>query len=151
MKRHLRAAARHTGRHGHYLAFTIALLALAGSLFYSGVLHFAPCDLCWYGRILMYPLVAIVAVGILRRDHGWVFYAAPLTIAGTTLALYHSLLQWGLIPEAIRPCVAGVPCTTKYINYLGFITIPFLELLAFTAINVCLYLYWKENTRVPRS
>lgn len=126
----------------------IALLSVAVSLYFSDVRGFAPCTLCWWGRILMYPLVVIIGVGILRREHNWVVYVLPLTLAGSLLSLYHSLLQWGVIPEIIKPCVANVPCATKYVDYLGFITIPFLELLAFTAINVCLYLYWKESTRV---
>jgi disulfide bond formation protein DsbB len=141
----------HFARHAQYAAWAIALAALLGSLFFSEALHYLPCSLCWWGRILMYPIVAIGAVGIIRKDHAWPLYALPLTLAGSLLALYHSLLQWGVIPEVLKPCVIGVPCTTKYVNFLGFITIPFLELLAFTAINVCLYLYWKENTRVPRS
>lgn len=137
-------------RYGHYAAWAIALASMAGSLFFSEVLHYIPCNLCWWGRILMYPVVAIGAIGILRRDRAWPLYALPLTLAGAVLAFYHSLLQWDIIPEVIQTCVMGVPCSEKNINLLGFITIPFLELLAFMAINVCLYLYWKENTRVPR-
>ena len=135
-------------RYSPYIAWTTALASLAGSLFFSEVLHYAPCSLCWYGRVLMYPLVVIIGVGILRRETHWLFYAAPLAVAGWLLALYHTLLQWGIIPEVIKPCVVNVPCTTKYINLFGFITIPFLEWLAFSLIAVCLYLYWKETTRV---
>lgn len=130
-------------RYAHYLAWTIALLSMSISLYLSDVLHFAPCNLCWYARILMYPLVAIIGVGIIRREHQWVAYAAPLVAAGWLLELYHSLLQWGIIPEALTRCIASVPCTTKYIDYFGFVTIPFLGLLAFTALGVCLYLYRK--------
>lgn len=131
-----------------YIAWTTALLSLAGSLYFSEVLDFAPCNLCWWGRILMYPLVVIIGVGILRREHQWAYYALPLSLAGVLLAFYHSLLQWGIIPEVIQSCVATTPCTTKYINLFGFVTIPFLELAAFTLIAVCLYLYQKESNRV---
>ena len=136
-------------KYAPYLAWAVAALSTAGSLFFSDILHYVPCALCWWGRIFMYPLVIIIGIGILRRERHWIPYALPLTLAGTGLALYHSLLQWGIIPEIIKPCVISVPCTTKYINLLGFITIPFLELLAFLTIAVCLYLYNKETTRVP--
>jgi len=139
---------RAVGRHGHYIAWTIALLAAAISLYFSDVLHWAPCVLCWYTRILMYPLIAIIGVGILRREWQWVYYVIPLAIIGQLLTLYHSLLQWGIIPETVAPCVSGVPCTTKYLDLFGFMTIPFLGFVAFAGINVCLYLYWKEMKRV---
>jgi disulfide bond formation protein DsbB len=133
-------------RFAHYLAWTIALLSVAISLYFSDIRGFVPCNLCWYARILMYPLVVIIGLGIIRRERQWVVYAAPLVAAGWALEFYHSLLQWGIVPETITRCTSGVPCTTKYINYLGFITIPFLGLLAFTALGVCLVLAW----RLPR-
>ena len=129
--------------HAHYIAWTIALLSVAVSLYFSDILGLVPCNLCWYARILMYPLVVIIGMGILRLERQWVAYAAPLVVAGWLLELYHSLLQWGIIPETITRCIASVPCTTKYINYFGFLTIPFLGLLAFTAIGTCLYLFCK--------
>jgi disulfide bond formation protein DsbB len=125
----------------HYLAWTVALLSVATSLYYSDVLGFTPCNLCWYARILMYPLVVIIGVGVIRRDRNWVVYATPLIVAGWLLELYHSLLQWGIIPETLTRCSVGVPCTTKYIDYLGFITIPFLGLFAFTALGILAFAY----------
>jgi hypothetical protein len=79
-------------------------------------------------------------------EHRWVPYVVPMLGLGWLLELYHSLLQWGIIPEAITRCVATVPCTTKYINYFGFVTIPFLGLLAFTAIGACVYFYYQAIT-----
>jgi len=92
------------GRYGNYGAWTIALVGLLGSLYLSDIVGWVPCTLCWYSRILMYPIVVIGAVGILRKDHNWSLYALPLSIGGVVLSLYHSLLQWGIIPEAIAPC-----------------------------------------------
>ncbi len=120
-----------------YLAFLQAIVATSGSLFFSEVLHFTPCTLCWYQRILMYPLVAILAVGILRRDKGVYLYVLPLSIIGWFIALYHNLLQWGVIVE---PCTVGVPCVTRYAGWFGFITIPLLSLTAFTVITICMLL-----------
>lgn len=139
------------GRYGHYAAWTIALVSMVVSLYFSEVIGWVPCILCWYARILMYPIVAIGAVGIIRKDAAWSLYALPLAIMGTGLTLYHSLLQWGIIPEAVAPCQIGISCVTKQLNLLGFITIPFLGFLAFAAITVCLSLYWKENRNVKGS
>jgi disulfide bond formation protein DsbB len=136
---------RFMSRYAAYIAWTIALVSTVVSIYFSDVLGFVPCNLCWYARILMYPLIVIIGVGILRRDRHWVAYAAPLVGAGWLLELYHSLLQWGVIPETITRCVASVPCTTKYINYFGFVTIPFLGLLAFTGLAVCLFLSRRDS------
>jgi len=138
---------RFISRNSHYFAWVIALLSVAISLYFSEVLGFVPCNLCWYGRILMYPLVVIIGVGIIRREQQWVAYAAPLVGAGWLLELYHSLIQWGIISETLTKCVVSVPCTTKYIDYFGFVTIPFLGLLAFTGLGICLYLYRREANR----
>lgn len=67
------------GNYGGYAAWTIALLSLAGSLYFSEALGWVPCMLCWFTLILIYPIVAIGAVGILRRDKGWPLYALPLS------------------------------------------------------------------------
>jgi disulfide bond formation protein DsbB len=148
MKRAVAAMLKPLGRYGHYVAWTIALLATVISLYLSEGLHLVPCVLCWYTRVLMYPLVAIIGLGIARREQQWVYYAAPLVGAGLLLTTYHALLQWGVIPEAVAPCMNGVSCATRQVNLLGFITIPFLGWLSFAAIAVCLYLYWKETRRV---
>ena len=82
----------------------------------------------------MYPLVAIVGVGILRRDDTWVYTALPLAGVGLAVAIFHSLLQWGIIPAEISPCNAIVSCATKQISLLGFVTIPFVSALSFAII-----------------
>ena len=90
--------------------------------------------LCWYQRILMYPLAIILAIGILRRDQKLHLYVLPLSIAGIFTSLYHYLLiktTWFPPP----PCMDGVPCTTDYLNWLGFINVPFLALTAFIIIT----------------
>lgn len=126
-----------------YIAFGQALLATLGSLFFSEILKFPPCVLCWYQRILMYPLALILAVGILRRDRGVYLYVLPLSIMGMLIATYHNLLYWSMIPEPQTPCLLGVSCTTKFIEYFGFVTIPFLSLTGFLIITVCMLIYAK--------
>ena len=124
-----------------YAAWMVALVATAGSLFFSEVMDLPPCVLCWYQRIAMYPLVLIIGIGIATQDRGWKKYALPLTLIGLVISVYHNLLYYGFIPEAITPCTEGVPCNAVQIELLGFITIPLMGLAAFVAIAVCLLLY----------
>lgn len=132
-----------------HLAWLQAVFAMVGSLYFSEVLHFTPCILCWYQRIAMYPLVAILTVGLLLRDSRLRFYVLPLSLIGLTTSLYHNLLYYGIIPESSAPCSVGAPCTTRYIEWLGFISIPLLALVAFTVISVSLFLHLPDEGTVP--
>lgn len=124
-----------------HLAWLQATIATAGSLYFSEVLKLTPCVLCWYQRIAMYPLVVILGVGILLRDARLRLYALPLSLIGLAIAIYHNLLYYSVIPESIQPCTAGVSCTTRQIEWLGFITIPLLALVAFSVISIALILH----------
>ena len=116
------------------LMFLISLIATVGSLFFSEVMEFIPCTMCWYQRIFMYPLVIIFLINLLYPDEKLFKYAFPLVLLGLALSVYHNLLMFGIIDEKIVPCVQGVPCSTRYIDWLGFITIPFLSLVSFLSI-----------------
>jgi disulfide bond formation protein DsbB len=131
------------GKHILYIAWIQSIAALLGSLYYSEIRHFTPCTLCWYQRILMYPLVIIIVVGILRKDTHLHQYVLPLSILGWFIALYHVLLQKGILAESIAPCAIGASCVTKYTGYFGFITIPVMSLTAFTVITICMLIYRK--------
>ncbi len=124
-------------KYGAYLVFGVALTATLGSLYYSDVMGFIPCKLCWYQRILMYPLVIISLVGIFLQDEYLPNYVLPFSVAGILLAGYHYLVQMGILPEPVS-CADIVPCGSRYVNYLGFITIPFMALTAFTLITIIL-------------
>lgn len=126
-----------------YIAFGMALIATLSSLYLSEVLHWTPCILCWYQRILMYPLVVVTGVGVIRRSKDWPIMALILGSVGWIVALYHSLLQWGVISEALAPCAEGVSCVTRHSAWFGFITIPFLSFTAFTIIITMSFLAWK--------
>jgi disulfide bond formation protein DsbB len=123
---------------GRHIALLAASIASCGSLYMSEVLGWIPCLLCWYQRILMYPLAVLLLIGILRRDRGLHWYVLPLSIGGVLTSLYHYLLvmtDWFPAP----PCNTGVPCTVDYINMVGafsFVKVPFLALTAFVIITV---------------
>ncbi len=126
-----------------YAAFGISLLATVGSLFLSEILHLPPCALCWYQRVFMYSLPFILGVGILRKDAKLYEYVLPLASVGWAVAFYHTLLQWKIIPDQLAPCATGISCTTVQVSLLGFITIPFMSLVAFTVVISLMLLEWK--------
>ncbi|HWA52360.1 MAG TPA: disulfide oxidoreductase [Patescibacteria group bacterium] len=126
-----------------YISWIQAIVAMAGSLYFSEIRKFPPCILCWYQRICMYPLVALIAIGIYKKDKNLPYYVLPLSLIGTAIAVFHNLLYFNIIPESAAPCIAGVSCTTKFIEYFGFITIPFLSLCGFLIIDICMILYLK--------
>lgn len=117
-----------------FSAWLIAFVSTLGSLFFSNVMEFAPCILCWYQRICLFPLVVILACGLFPLDRSVVKYALPLAVVGWLLAAYHNLLYAELIPDTMQPCSKGVSCTEEYIELFGFLSIPLLALIAFSAM-----------------
>ncbi|MFT7003356.1 MAG: disulfide bond formation protein DsbB [Sulfurimonas sp.] len=126
-----------------FLAWLIATIATLGSLFFSEVMEFPPCTLCWYQRILMYPLVIIFLIGLFPLDKNIFKYSVPFAILGWLAALYHNLLHYEIITDDMTPCSQGVPCSVKYIEIFGFLTIPMLAFIAFSLILTLLFLFLK--------
>ena len=126
-------------------AWLITAAASAGSLFFSEVMEFAPCSLCWYQRIFMYPLVLVLGIGLFPVDRSSVRYGLPLAVGGWLVAAYHTLLYEGVVPETMSPCRQGVSCKEEYIEVLGFLSIPALSLVAFTVV---LALLWALRVRL---
>jgi disulfide bond formation protein DsbB len=129
-----------------FAAWIVVTIATMGSLFFSEIMEFPPCVLCWYQRICLFPLVIILMTGLFPFDKSVVRYGLPLALAGWLIALYHNLMYYGVIPESIQPCSQGVSCTEDYIVMLGFLTIPLLSLLSFSAIAALLYLLKRRIT-----
>jgi disulfide bond formation protein DsbB len=105
------------------------------------VMDLPPCVLCWYQRIAMYPLVIVIGIGIAARDRRWKMYALPLALIGLGISVYHNLLYYNIIPESLAPCTQGISCTSRQIEWLGFVTIPLMALTAFIIISASLLLY----------
>lgn len=123
-------------RNSMYIALAAAWIAMCGSLYFSEVAGYVPCLLCWYQRILMYPLSGIIAIGLLRRDGHLPYYVLPFSLLGIGVSSYHYLLEKTNIFDGAAVCRSGVSCTTQWINWFGFVTIPFLALLAFIVITI---------------
>jgi disulfide bond formation protein DsbB len=124
--------------YGLYFAWLIAIVAMVGSLYFSEVRAFVPCSLCWYQRILMYPLVILLGIASFRQDKHIIPYVLTLSIFGGLIAGWH-ILEENLPALELPMCSVGVPCSVKYVNYFGFITIPTMALVAFTLISLILF------------
>ncbi|HJP41164.1 MAG TPA: disulfide oxidoreductase [Dehalococcoidia bacterium] len=122
-------------RYGPALAFVMAATATLGSLYYSEIRDFIPCDLCWFQRILMYPLAAILLVGFIRFDRWVPAYVLPLATVGFGFSTYHYYVQNAEI-HASGFCRVGASCSVKWVNYFGFVTIPFMAQVAFALIII---------------
>lgn len=130
-----------------HLIFALSLLAALGSLYFSDILGWVPCVLCWYQRILIYPVVLISAVAIIYKDAKAYRYILPLSILATLVALFHNLLYWGVIPEGFIPCRDGVSCTDVDLQLFGIITIPLLSLVASLMIMGLILIYRKYENK----
>ncbi|WP_354006051.1 disulfide oxidoreductase [Paenibacillus polymyxa] len=131
--------------YGILMAWFVSICATCGSLYFSEILHYEPCKLCWLQRICMYPLTVILGYAALTEDKKYACPAFLLSFIGLGIAMYHYLGQKFVSLERMLSCNIGVSCKTDYTNWLGFITIPLMALTAFTLI---LSLLWMTNKKV---
>ncbi|MBP1973783.1 disulfide oxidoreductase [Cohnella thailandensis] len=124
--------------YGLYMAWVVSLVATGGSLFLSEVMHYVPCDLCWYQRIFMYPQVLLLGRAALKDDRRIAGYVLPLSIIGGLISIYHYAEQKVPGFSGVVPCRSGVPCNKDYLDWFGVITIPLLALIAFALIAAIL-------------
>jgi len=123
-----------------FVGWLLAVVSMVGSLFFSEVMDYVPCVLCWYQRIPMYALAVILGIALVTQDVNVVKYAQPLALIGVALAAFHCLLYLGYVPKGIQPCSQDIPCSEVKLQVWGFITIPLMSLAAFLAIVVVLFL-----------
>ena len=127
-----------------FACWLIAMTALFGSLFFSEVMGLKPCVLCWYQRIFIYPLAVLFLVGMFPLDRSVVRYTLPLAVIGLGFAIYHYLLYSGYIPESLQPCSEDLSCAEINLELMGFITIPMLSILSYSAIITLLLTFRKK-------
>ncbi|MBK8046849.1 MAG: c-type cytochrome [Anaerolineales bacterium] len=123
-------------RNSMLIALAAAWIATLGSLYFSEVRGYIPCTLCWYQRILMYPLAGFIFIGLVRRDWNLPYYVLPFSVLGIFVSTYHYLLEKTSLFDANTVCKQGALCTTQWINWFGFVTIPFLALMGFLIITI---------------
>ena len=118
------------------LAAIVAVGATVGSLYFSEVRNFTPCELCWYQRIAMYPLAFILPIAAWRRDRGVVPYAIGAAVIGAGISVYHYQLQ--AFPDQGSSCSTDAPCSFRWVEVFGFVSIPLLALGTFVLIAAVL-------------
>lgn len=130
-----------------YFAWIINIISFAGSMYFSNVMMLPPCVLCWFQRICIFPLSFILAVGFLKKDKNVIWYALPLVCIGWVISLYHNLLYYKIIQEAISMCTSGISCTSRQIEYFGFITIPLMAYTSLTLTLICLIIFYRNSKK----
>lgn len=126
--------------YGIWLAWLVAATAMAGSLYFSEVVGFIPCTLCWYQRIAMYPLAILLLIAAVRGDRGIRPYGATLALIGAAISTYHVLVQrLPALPSG--SCSVEAPCTAIYVERFGFVTIPVMALIGFLTIATALIFF----------
>jgi disulfide bond formation protein DsbB len=125
--------------YGLWLAWVMALVATLGSLYYSEVAGFTPCEYCWYQRIAMYPLALILGIAAFRRDLAIRLYAIPLAATGAAISAYHYTIQH--FPSLAQgSCDLFAPCSAAYVWKFDFVSIPFMALVSFAVVITALAL-----------
>jgi disulfide bond formation protein DsbB len=122
------------------VVWLLVVISTLAALFIGEVMGKTPCVLCWYQRIFMFPLAPMLTIACYRSDFAVWKYALPLAVIGWGIAMYHSLLFVGVIPESIKPCSAGTSCSGADMMIFGSVPLPLLSLAAFSAIALLLVL-----------
>ena len=119
-----------------WAAFVVAAIATGGSLFFSEVAHFVPCELCWFQRICMFPLSIVTLLAALAGDYRVARYLLPLPVVGAGVSVYHLLVEHGVVGQS-KVCLASAPggCATKWIDEFGYMTIPVIALTGFVLLT----------------
>lgn len=121
--------------------FVISAGATLGSLALSEIFDQAPCDLCWYQRIFMYPLPILILVSLLRRTREARFGVVALAAIGSAVSVWHLVVQW--VPGT-GTCDVSNPCSSRILEFLGFISTPAMALTAFVATAITM-LIWRPT------
>lgn len=127
------AARRELARAAPIVVGSVAVGATFGSLYYSEIANFVPCTYCWYQRIAMYPIAVIVPLAIAFRDRSILRYTLALGSIGLALSAYHIQLQ-AFPDQATNSCELTSPCTAKWVEAFGFMTIPQMAGVSFAVI-----------------
>ena len=132
-----------------WLAWLVAAVATAGSLYFSESAHFTPCRLCWFQRCAMYPLAVILLVAALRGDRAVRWYAVPVAAIGACISIYHYAMEWRPSLDTGACELTGPACSFVWFREFGFVTLPFMALCGFVAIIVLLVATERPSTSQP--
>ena len=114
--------------------FAVAGVATLGSLYFSEVADYIPCRLCWFQRILMYPIALIALIALIRRDRFSHWYTVPFAVIGVGVSLYHYLIERGVFADSESCLALGTSCAAIWFEEFGFVTLAFMALCGFVAV-----------------
>lgn len=127
------------------IPWVISIAATFGSLYMSEIMKFVPCNLCWYQRILMYPLVILFGFGFFTKDKNILKYTYPMILIGNIMSFYHYGIQKLGFYHPMNVCSNGISCSGIYIQWFGFVTIPLLSFIAFTILHIYFWINMKKR------
>ncbi|HKU56021.1 MAG TPA: disulfide bond formation protein B [Gaiellaceae bacterium] len=132
-------------------AFVVASIATGGSLFYSQVAHFIPCEFCWFQRVIMYPLSILTLLVAARGDNRAARYLLPLPVVGAGTSIYHMLIERGVVEQPKACTITGPGCAANWIagEGFGYLTIPTLALTGFLLLIGFLLLASTGDAEAP--
>jgi disulfide bond formation protein DsbB len=128
--------------YGVALAFCIAVATTGLSLFYSEILGFEPCTLCWVQRIFLFPQVIILGLALWKRDLLASDYSLGLSIPGAVIAFYHYYGQ--MFNTSALPCKTAEaisPCAQRFVLEFGYVTIPMMAFTTFMLLIVLMCIH----------
>lgn len=134
-KKFLKSIARMSKNNYLEIGFIVALVATLGSLFYSEVMGYTPCKLCWYQRILMYPQTIMFGLALWKKRTYLAIESVVLSLIGLIIASYHYLLQIGLVTSSNCDAVGySSKCSEFFTLSYGYVTIPMMAATAFALL-----------------
>ena len=129
------------------LAAAVTTTCALGSLYFSEIVHYKPCKMCWFQRTMMYPLAILLIIAVIIKDKKIWRYAVPLASIGLTISTYHWLLE-RIHSLDTGVCDVDVPCEFVWFQHFGFVTLPFMAFTGFLAVLVFTTL---PNTQTEQS
>jgi len=128
-------------------AWVVALTATSGSLYFSEVADFIPCELCWFQRIAMFPLPVLLLVALIRNERLVAPYVLVVALLGSAVSVYHYQLEWFPQQASICSTTTSVPCTVVWFRVWHVGTMPMLAGTAFLVIATLMAIAWRNERR----
>lgn len=117
------------------LATAVTTTCMLGSLYFSEIVNYKPCRLCWFQRFMMYPLALILIITLIRGTKSIWKFTVPLAVIGGAISAYHWFLERFPNLDA-GVCDVKVPCEFVWFEHFGFVTLPFMAFTGFLAAIV---------------